>query len=190
MRIQRRGAESAEGSAEKTMTAQEWKAKGVAAVEVVELALPSGMVISARRPGPMQFAAWDLLPTFITEGIRTDGVGMSDEEVAKGARLVLDLLMYCCLEPRISTTPADNEIDPRDIPEADWLYIVRWAMRLEEAATVRRFRGRGADGSGSDGSAVVFRETVGVDGNRGPGAGTGVRPGGGAEATGVEEGRG
>jgi hypothetical protein len=158
------------------MTAQEWKAKSAAAAEVVDLTLPSGMVIEARRPGPMQLAAWDRLPLLLTDG--AGGAGLSNAEILETAAFMRELLIYCCVAPRVSMTPGEEEIAPRDIAEADWLYIVRWAMRTEEAAAVRRFRGLGANDRGGDRGEAVFVQAVGADGDRGSGAGAGVRPGG------------
>jgi hypothetical protein len=169
------------------MTAKDWKAKSEVAADVVELPLPSGMVISARRPGPMQLAAWDRLPLLLMDG---DGGGLSNVEVLETAAFMRELLIYCCVAPRVSMTPSENEIAPRDIAEADWLYIVRWAMRMEEAAAVRRFRGQRADGGGDRGSEAVFVQTVGVDGDCGSSDGTGVRPGGDTAGDGDGEGRG
>ena len=165
------------------MTAQDWKAKGAAAAEVVELPLPSGMVISARRPGPMQFAAWDRLPVLMAMDGESAGP-TTDGEALEIAGFLRELLIYCCVAPRVSMTPGEDEIHPRDLPEKDWLYIVRWGMRLEEAAAVRSFRRRRTYGPGGNDGEAVFRETVGADGDRGSGAGAGVRPGGGGAGDG------
>jgi hypothetical protein len=169
------------------MTAKEWKAKGEAAAEVVELALPSGMVITARRPGPMQFAAWDRLPLML--GRLDNSAEMGTEETVEVAGFVRELVIYCCVAPRVSMSPSEDEIAPRDIPEADWQYIMRWAMRLEEAEAVRRFRRIGADDNGGDRGEAVFVPPVGADGDRGSGAGAGIRPGGMPAVDGAREGR-
>ena len=34
--------------------------------------------------------------------------------------------------------PGPEEIHPRELPEADWMYIVEWAMRLKEAGFENR----------------------------------------------------
>ena len=166
------------------MTAKEWREKSAAAAEVVELTLPSGMVITARRPGPMQFAAWDRLPMMVGLAGGSACPTNSDEEAVEIAGFLREMLIYCCVEPRVSMNPGADEIAPRDVSEADWTHIVRWAMRLEEAEKVRRFRGQRADGRGGDHGEAVFVQAIGTDGDRGSGAGTGVRPGGGAEGTG------
>jgi hypothetical protein len=171
------------------MTAKEWKAKGEAAAEVVELPLPSGMVIKARRPGPMQFAAWNRLPVLLDQA-GPAGAGLSDADAVEVAEFMRALLIYCCVSPRVSLTPGADEIHPREIPEGDWMKITRWAMRLEEAAAARSFRGRRANDGGGGDCQVVFVQTVGTDGDRGSGDGAGVRPGGGSAVHGDGEGRG
>jgi hypothetical protein len=85
------------------------------------------MTILARRPDPLQVVA-----------LVWDGAG----EIAGYG----DLLTFCCVAPRVSLTPAgEDEIHPWDISPEDSIYIVRWAMRLEE--------------SGEGGNGVGERET-------------------------------
>ena len=173
------------------MTAKEWRAKGRETAEAVTLALPSGMEIRARRPGPMQYAAWDRLPLMLAECAAAGPAAISVEDAKEVAAFLRELLVYCCLEPRVSLTPGEEEIHPRELPEADWTFIVSWALRLREAAELRSFRGRGADDGGSGDGQAVFVQTFGADGDCGPGAGAGVRPGGGeAGDRGGERGRG
>lgn len=153
----------------------------------VELTLPSGMVIKARRPGPMQIAAWDKLPMLPTGG---GAGGASAADMAAIATFMRELLVYCCLEPGVSVTPGPEEIHPREIAEEDWTYILRWAMRLEEAESLATFRGGAADaGGGADGERVLL-QTVGTDGDTGRGDGAGVRPGGDGVAVGRPDGAG
>jgi hypothetical protein len=129
----------------------------------------------------MQLAAWDRLPILLAAG---GGGELTQEEAVQAAAFMRDLLVYCCVDPRVSTMPGVNTIQPHEIAESDWKDIVRWAMRLQEAEAVRPFRGqRTNDGGGSDGEAV-FVQTVGIDGNRGPGDGAGIRPGGSGAAGG------
>ena len=159
------------------MTADEWRQKGERAAEIVELPLPSGMVIKARRPGPLQFAQWDKLPLILSA---FDGRGneLTSEESLETAAFMRELLVYCCVEPRISLEPEAGAILPREIPEADWQFLVAWGMRLKEAATLRSFRPQRPDGDSGGDSEAVFVETVEHDGDRGSDAGTGLRCGG------------
>jgi hypothetical protein len=158
------------------MTAQEWRARGRAQGEeqAVDLALPSGMVIRARRPGPMQYAAWDRLPLLLLEvGERGKG-GPTDAQALEITGLLRELLAYCCLEPRVSDHPAEDEIAPKEIPEPDWVFVVRWAMRLEEAAKLRPFRVERKDGGDHLDGERVLMQTIGADGYRGSGDGFGL----------------
>jgi hypothetical protein len=169
------------------MTASEWKEKGRAGAEVVELTLPSGMVIRARRPGALQYAAWDRLPLMLAAAAEKGAADIAVAEAQEIAGFLRELLVYCCLEPRVSMTPAEGEIHPREIPEADWMFIVSWAMRLKEVEELRPFRGERADGGGGDDGEAVFAETVRSIADRRRSAGIGVRPGGDAAGFGSGE---
>ena len=158
------------------MTAKEWKALAAATAEVVTLTLPSGMVIQAVRPGPLQFAAWNKLPMLLDQAGPAGG-GIGNDDAIELAEYLRALLIYCCVAPRVSMTPTEEEIHPRELPDKDWTFIVRWAMRLEEAEGIRSFRRQRADGGGGRDGEAVFSETVGTDGDRGSSAGAGVRPG-------------
>ena len=170
------------------MTANQWRQKTREAAAGVELTLPSGMVIRARRPDPLQFAEWKMLPLALARAEETGAQNVSDEDAVEIAGLMRELLIFCCLEPAISLTPGENEIHPREISDADWMFVVAWAMRLREARSLRPFREQRKDSPAAGDSKAVFLPTVGAAGDRGPGAGTGVRPGGGAEADGAAEG--
>jgi len=141
-------------------TASEWKKKGadVARQGAVELDLPSGMKILARRPGPGDLAIWGGLPLSLATAAakETNPASMSDRDLLDTAGFMRDLLVYCVLEPRISLSPGPEEIHPHDIPSEDWQFIVSWAMRAEEARTLESFRGRRPDGGDSgDGQSVL-----------------------------------
>lgn len=160
--------------------ADEWRAaaREAALAEAVELELPSGVKILARRPDPEQLAAWGALPL----GLVTGGGAqqqMTEQEAQDLMRLSRDLLLYCSVDPRISQAPGPGEIHPRDIPREDWMFILRWAMRSEEVEKLRPFRRGPADGGGGDGGADVRGAAVGDAGDRGSGGGAGGGPGGG-----------
>jgi hypothetical protein len=141
-------------------TASEWKEKAAQAARqgAVELDLPSGMKILARRPGPGDLAVWGGLPLSLASAAdkKTDPASMSDQDVLDTAGFMRDLLVYCVIEPRISLSPGPEEIHPRDIPSEDWQFIVQWAMRAEEARGLESFRGRRSDaGDSGDGQSVL-----------------------------------
>jgi hypothetical protein len=173
------------------MTANEWreKTKQAARERAVVLTLPSGMSILARRPDPVQFAQWGMLPTALARAEEVGAENISDEEAEKIATIMRDLLIYCCLDPAISLEPGINEIHPREIGDADWMFIIAWSMRLKEAAELRPFRGGRPNGGAAGGGKAVLLQTVGAPGDRRSGAGAGVRPGGGAADDRAAEGR-
>jgi hypothetical protein len=139
--------------------ATEWKAKGreTGLAEAVELELPSGAKIRALRPDLMQLAAWNVLPMGLAGAVVGEGEAQlpTVEKTLEVITAGRDLLVYCCVEPRISLTPGEDEIHPRDIPKEDWTFILRWALRVEEARALEGFRGGRPDaGSGGDGEVL------------------------------------
>ena len=167
------------------MNASDWEKAGrkKAVEEAVELALPSGMVIRARRPDPVQVAMWGRLPLRLAGMVQgEDGrPGLpADETVVAAVELAREVLVYCCVTPRITLTPAGpDEIHPSHVPMDDVLFILRWARREEETETLRSFRGGSATAvSGIHGEGV--RAAAERDaGDRGPGDGAGTGSGGG-----------
>jgi hypothetical protein len=159
--------------------AVEWRAKArvAARAEAVELELPSGAKILARRPDPVQMAAWGKLPMLLAGAAAGGGKAarVTNEEVAEIATLYRDVLVYCCVEPRINpqaeACATDEEIHPREIPEADWRFIIHWALRVAEARALESFRERRTDGGDSGDGEGVRAAAVIADGDRGPGAG-------------------
>jgi hypothetical protein len=159
------------------MTGAEWKRRAQAEAEELaqDLELPSGMIIRARRPGPLQYTAWSRLPLMLANTSTPDCGPSGAAEISAFLR---ELLVYCCLSPRIAEQPkGDDEVSPRDIPEADWQYIVTWAMRVEEAAKLRPFRVERKDGGDHRDGENILVQTIGPVGDRGQGAGAGGGPG-------------
>jgi hypothetical protein len=153
------------------MKAHDWIAKQstAALAAAVDLTLPSGIVIKARRPDPLQLATWGVMPASLVGGIAPERITAQDVEQI--ARLHRDLLVWCCLEPRISLTPAEGEVHPKDIPWEDAQFIVHWALRIEEAQQLESFRGQPPDGRpGVNGGGVPPAPIQSVV-HRGPGAG-------------------
>jgi hypothetical protein len=139
--------------------ASEWRDRGaaVAVSEAVELVLPSGATILARRPDAMQLASWNKLPMSLAAAASGEGgaASVTTEQAGELAGFLRDLLVYCCVAPRISLTPGEDEMHPRDVPQADWTFIINWALRVEEARSLTGFRGGRADaGDSGDGEGV------------------------------------
>jgi len=169
--------------------ATEWmeKERETALAEAVELTLPSGMVILARRPDPVQLVAWNKLPLMLAGAAagETDAIATATDEqqMVQVAGFYRDVLVYCCVDPQVSLTPQAGEIHPKMIPHADWTFILNWAMRVKEAEALRSFRGERTDGgSGGDGEGVRG-EAVEPAWDSRLHAVTGVRPRGRGEAT-------
>jgi hypothetical protein len=172
------------------VTAKEWREKAAIAAEAegVPLELPSGMTILARRPDPVQVAMWGQLPLSLAASVAENtgknagATQLTAEERMASITLARDMLVYCCVKPRIYTgknaCATEEEIHPREIPLADVMYLLRWARREEETEKLRPFRVRTADGGGDGGGEAVRLAAIGADGDRGPGGGAGVRPGG------------
>jgi len=144
------------------MNANDWVKAGQAAADAdaVDLALPSGMVIKARRPDPMQLAVWGVLPFGLAAtASASTGNGSGSLTVSEAATLMRTVLEYCCVSPRISLTPAGaDEIHPAKIPNPDLMFIVGWALRRPERAPLESFRGDGRDASGSASGGAVRAE--------------------------------
>lgn len=153
-----------------------WKARSQesARAEAIELELPSGMTILARRPDAAQLAVWGRLPLQLAAAaVKQETPAFTAEDGVELMTFYRDLLTYCCIEPRISLAPAgEDEIHPKDVPQDDWQYILRWAMRFEEGRKFEGFRGeRTGIGVGGDGEDVGGA-AVGVAGDNGSGYST------------------
>jgi hypothetical protein len=154
------------------MNAKDWKrlADEKAVEQAVDLILPSGMTIKARRPNPLQLAHWDRMP-FSLAAATQDGEtmeGPTQQEIVNTAKFMQEMVLFCCLNPRISMEPkSDDEIHPRDIPQEDWLFIVHWALRSEETAKLRPFRSGAIDDRGRGDGQDVSMQAVEPVGNRG-----------------------
>ena len=172
-----------------TTIASDWKGAGqrLAEAAAVDLELPSGVVIRARRPDPLQLAMWGNLPLALAP---PDAAAAGGEGAfLSTAQFARDMLSYCCVSPRISLDPKDmREIHPRDIPMEDTMFILRWAARGEEQELLRSFRAkRQRDSAGGDGGDVGDAAER-TPGDPGSGDGAGDRPGdrGGADTVQAE----
>jgi hypothetical protein len=154
-----------------------------------EVELPSGAKFTLRRPALPQFMGWDALPTAFLQAAQqpVDPASISAEDTAQMARLMRDVLLWCCLDPRLSLEPkGDDEIHPSELSMDDALFIFRWAMRAEPTAAdptaggpnagkggppLRSFPDRPADADGGPDGAHVRPTAVRADGDPGAGAG-------------------
>lgn len=156
--------------------ASEWAERGRerAPAEAEELELPSGAKIMARRPDAAQLAVWGRMPLQLASAVvQQQSLGtLSGDQVIEMMQFQRDLLLYCCVNPRISMDPkGEDEIHPKDIPQEDWQFITRWAMRFEEGRKLEGFRGeRPGDRVGGGGEDVGSAAVVDA-GDSGPGVG-------------------
>lgn len=169
--------------------AQEWREKSRAltaseADTVVDLALPSGMTIKARRPGPGFIAGLGRLPLSLAtaaqepEPVPIEEFGKKPaEDPAAFFTFLRDLLLYCVVDPEISLTPKAGQIHPREIADKDVNFIFHWAMRGSEAESLESFRRQPGDGSTGGDGAQVPPAPVGAVRHPGPPAGSKLRPG-------------
>jgi hypothetical protein len=155
--------------------AQQWKQKAAlqAIAEAVDLDLPSGVTIRARRPDPTQLAMWGRLPMGLAAEARGEAEAeMSSDDVVELVRLMREVLIYCCVEPRISLAPqGPDELHPREIPDEDLKYIIRWATRADEVRAYKGFRGEPADARPGGDREGIRPAAVGAAGDRRSGAG-------------------
>ena len=116
-------------------------------------------------------------------GAGGDAASVGREEASAAMQLMRDVLVYCCVSPRISQDPkGEDEIHPRDIPLADVLFLLKWARREAETEKLRSFRG-GAESAGvGDHSEDVRAEAFDAARDRGADGGTGTGLGGGNTA--------
>lgn len=140
--------------------AQQWRDRAAEAArqEAVELTLPSGMVILARRPSLAEVAMWGGLPLSLAAAQQGKSAPeLSAQEVLGVFEFARTVLLNTVIEPRISLTPSGpDEIHPREISGPDLDFVLAWAQRGEEARNLESFRGQRTDaGGGSDGESVL-----------------------------------
>lgn len=151
--------------------------------QAVDLTLPSGMTIRARRPHPLTMATWGALPLRLAGAVaagRAIEMGdLTDEELRLMVESQRRLLEWCVLQPRISLTPAGtDEIHPMEIPDEDTAFILGWARRSEEVGALEAFRRREGVRGGMPGGEDVGGAAVGDAGDRGSVGGSGSGHGG------------
>jgi hypothetical protein len=128
-----------------TSKVEQWRTFGqkAAQAEAQELELPSGMVVRARRPGPVLLAQYARLPLTLAAKVSDESpnaVDGSAGELLNFAEFLREILVYCVVEPGISMNPEVGQIHPHEIPNGDFEFIIGWALRREEAASLEFFR--------------------------------------------------
>ncbi len=105
----------------------------------MELQLPSGAKIIARKPSAELLALWGLslqLPAGEPES-------WTESDLDRLAHILCDLLTYVFVEPRIALDRnVQGAIHPTNVPKEDWVYLVKWAVRKEAVPPTRPARGR------------------------------------------------
>ena len=137
--------------------AEEWRRKAR-----VELELPSGMKVVARRPGVLQLAEWQRLPVLLASMALGEKAKGGEDELVELAEYLKKMLCWCCLDPLVP-----EEIDPKEIPWEDVQFLVAWALRVEEARALEGFRGGGGDAGGGGDGADLRAAAVGTAGGEG-----------------------
>src|SRR5690242_14335962 len=108
--------------------ASDFKKRRQSKQQVVELTLPSGLSISAKRPEPAWFLFHASLPRQVINPESTAPGFQSVEDVQKLTEWIRALLEEVVVAPKIRLNPAEDEISPSDIDDADLQYIVNWSM--------------------------------------------------------------
>jgi hypothetical protein len=158
-----------------------WRAaaRKEAEANAVDLTLPSGTTIRARRPGLAMMVSHTALPMGLANLVRDtddDDAGSSNlEAVDRMMAFTRDVLTNCVISPRIP-----DDILPSEIPNGDIDFLIAWALRGEEAARLATFRAERRD-AGSDNNGSVLSPKAEHDaGDRRSGVGSEPRSGGGS----------
>ena len=105
---------------------------GLDAGQVVELTLPSGRKIMARRPAPSQLFSWGIAVHRLNVFGEPPGQPLTTPQVETLAPLVFELLSFVYVKPRLSLLPGGNdEISLADLPADDCSFMIRWALGQE-----------------------------------------------------------
>lgn len=117
-------------------TPDDWRAGSQAArqARAERLRLPSGAVVLAARPEPLEWIFSGRLPqrllgAALGNGARngTERETLSREEVVELARFAVQLIRASVLEPAIGDGPGEIPID--EIPVEDRVFLFEWACR-------------------------------------------------------------
>jgi hypothetical protein len=93
--------------------------------KTVGLTLPSGAKVQARLPDG---AFVGMLRMAIELG--REKLGAACDRDADLRHVAGAIVVYCCAKPRLSLSPSGpNEMNPRDMPEEDVSFILRWGAR-------------------------------------------------------------
>lgn len=116
--------------------------------EVVELMLPSGTKIMARRPQPFQLAIWGNMLNRLKVFPEIPGQPFTDPQLDNLAAVVFELLSYCYMKPRMCLLPRGrDEVAPKDVPVGDYMFVFRWALGVERGPETTRLLGARISGN-------------------------------------------
>lgn len=109
--------------------------------EAVKVELPSGGTWKMRELPIQQFMLAGKLPTALAtrmaeiaankDGDKGESIlaTLSPDELVAIMLFARDALVFCAVEPRISTTPTgDDEIGPEDILPEDFEFLTNWVL--------------------------------------------------------------
>jgi len=163
-------------------SAAAWKtaAENMRKAQCEVLELPSGATVKACRPG---LETW-MLRGRIPEALSGIVLALRGDESARRPLSAEDLkligdfnrsiVIATVVEPRIAEgRPGEGEIGFAEIPDADIDFILAWARRAPEVASLEAFRERAGLPAGGAGGADV-RPAAQPDA-RHPGSGPGAR---------------
>jgi hypothetical protein len=145
----------------------------------VEIELPSGAVVRACRPGVEHWMLRGRMPEALSAVVLAltgdDRRKLTPAELAELGRFNRDIVIATVVEPKIVLdAPGDGEIAYGDIPDADAEFLLEWARRAPEVASLESFRQRAglpAAGAGVEDVRPAAEPDAGH-----PGPGAGARP--------------
>jgi hypothetical protein len=162
-----------------TTTAAAWRqaAQKTKQTGAEQLELPSGAVVMARRPGLETWMLRGRIPERLSgivlaltgEGERRQ---LTVEEQAELGRFNREVVIATVVSPQVVEGAAgEGEISYGEIPDVDAEYLLAWAQRGAEVASLETFRERAGLSSAGPGGQDVRPEAEPDAGDHGPGAG-------------------
>jgi len=161
-------------------SAADWKAAAekVRSQQAENIELPSGAVVRARRPGLETWMLHGRIPEALSgvvlaiAGAEAQRRTLGAEDIALIGAFNRAIVIAAVVEPRVvEVVLGEGEISYADIPDADVEYILAWARRAPEVASLESFRRRAGLPAGGAGGADVRPEAEPDAGGDGPGDG-------------------
>ena len=145
-------------------TAAAWRqaAQKTKQVGAEQLELPSGAIVMARRPGIETWLLRGRIPERLSgivlalTGDEQQRRPLTMDEQAELGRFNREVVVATVVSPRVVEGAAgDGEISYAEIPDVDAEYILAWAQRGAEVASLESFRERaGLSAAGTGGEDV------------------------------------